>query len=100
MPIYEYQCEVHGSFSQLKSIASRNQQSHCPSCGSVSTRMMSVPSLPIMTRQNRIAWQRNEESAHQPKHKSKHVCQHNCSHKSHSKYVTPGPAALPWMLGH
>ena len=100
MPIYEYQCEVHGRFSELKNIVSRNQQSHCPRCGNVSIRIISAPSLSIMTTQNRIAWQRNEKSAHQPARKKKHGCQHDDSHKSHCRYVNPGRAARPWMLGH
>ena len=104
MPIYEYQCETHGIFSQLKGISSRNEDTACPSCGHATSRVVSKPSLSIMTASNRSAWERNEKSAHEPIRKKKHVCNHSCNHgnssSSHEKYIKPSSGARPWMLGH
>ena len=105
MPIYEYECDKHGIFSQLKSISHRNDDTVCPSCGHTSSRLVSTPALSIMTASNRSAWERNEKSAHEPIRKKKHVCSHSCNHansstSSHEKYVKPSAESRPWMLGH
>ena len=103
MPIYEYECDQHGTFSQLKGISNRNDDTVCPLCGHTSSRVISKPSLSIMSASNKTAWERNEKSAHEPIRRSKHVCNHTCNHNKSSnnrKIIKPTAGSRPWMLGH
>ena len=108
MPIYEYQCEEHGNFTRQIEIAKRNDDCFCPACGTITKRVISAPSLSLMSDTNREAWSRNEKSAHEPMRKKKHVCSHSCNHGSHDKsssnnqsgYMQAQNKGRPWMLGH
>jgi putative FmdB family regulatory protein len=104
MPIYEYQCEEHGNFSYQTEISKRNDDYFCPTCGSVTKRIISAPSLSIMNDNNRQAWARNEKSAHEPQHKKKHVCSSSCNHshdnKNSGNFMQSPAKGRPWMLGH
>lgn len=103
MPIYEYSCETHGNFSYQTEIAKRNEDCFCPTCGTIATRIISAPSLSLMSAGNRNAWARNEKSAHEPQRKKKHVCGHSCNHGHSSSQPTKMQSPVngrPWMLGH
>ena len=104
MPIYEFQCPQHGTFSALRSVALRNQDASCPECGHDASRLLSAPSLAIMSRENRSAWERNEKSAHEPRRQRKHVCTSACNHSKSEhtkpKYMAGSASSRPWMLGH
>lgn len=106
MPLYNYQCEQHGEFVELKTIDQRNESTSCPSCNKLAQRNITAPNLSIMTAANRTAWQRNEKSMHEPKRVTH---SHSCNHKhhnhegqssSHSPYKTASDGSRPWMLGH
>mgnify|MGYP000146124798 CR=1 FL=1 len=46
MPTYDYACGQCGSFDALRSVAMRNQDAACPSCGGVAPRVLaSAPAL-------------------------------------------------------
>ena len=109
MPIYEYHCEEHGDFSRQTTIADRNEDCFCPICGRIATRIISAPSLALMSPTNRNAWARNEKSAHEPTRKHKHVCTSACNHghnhthdktNKKSEYMQSPTNGRPWMLGH
>lgn len=107
MPIYEYRCDNHGDFSHQAEIAKRNDDCFCPTCGSIAERIISAPSLALMSDTNRKAWARNEKSAHEPTRKKKHVCSSSCNHNhtsnntsKQSGYMQSPTNARPWMLGH
>ena len=105
MPIYTYSCEAHGEFVELKSISKRNEHTNCPDCNELAQRSITAPNLSIMTAANRIAWQRNEKSMHEPKRVS-HSHSHSCSHSHHQsekaqpEYKAASKNSRPWMLGH
>jgi putative FmdB family regulatory protein len=44
MPLYEYQCLVHGNFESVRNMDD-GQASPCPECGQVSPRVLSQPAL-------------------------------------------------------
>ena len=105
MPLYEYQCAECGPFAQLFSIRETSTTAECPLCLRESKKLFPVVNLREMRPENRLAWERNERSAHAPK-----VCGSGCSH-SPPKQRSPGgdkPALQgskrrnrrPWMLGH
>src|SRR5688572_27693861 len=105
MPVYDYECRDCGPFSQLRSIHESSATTKCPDCGLPSSKVFPVVHLRAMSVQNRLAWQRNERSAHAP-----HVCSATCSHKQSRKATRlDGKPELtaskkknsrPWMLGH
>ena len=41
MPIYEYECPVHGRFEWLRPVSASTEDSKCPSCGHLAKRIMS-----------------------------------------------------------
>lgn len=107
MPIYEFNCQTHGEFSYQTEIAKRNDDHFCPTCGSLAERVISAPSLALMSSNNRQAWARNEKSAHEPQHKKKHVCSSSCNHShsnttnsNNSNFMQSPTKGRPWMLGH
>jgi putative FmdB family regulatory protein len=106
MPLYNYQCEQHGEFVELKTIDQRNESTVCPSCNQLAHRSITAPNLSIMSATNRKAWARNEKSAHEPRRVThSHSCNH-AHHKhddhasSHTQYKTASAGTRPWMLGH
>jgi putative FmdB family regulatory protein len=106
MPVYEYHCEECGPFTKLRGLDQSSQPANCPECGVSSPKIFSVIHLRAMRPENRIAWERNERSAHAP-----HVCRSGCSHdrvKPKNRISGDKPAmqastkrnSRPWMLGH
>ncbi len=104
MPVYEYNCSDCGSFAQLRSITESSTTASCPECGAICAKVFPIVNLRQMRPENRVAWERNERSAHAP-----HVCGSGCSHPRKAKVSRNGKPALeaskkrysrPWMLGH
>jgi putative FmdB family regulatory protein len=108
MPVYEYNCEECGPFTKLRGFDQCSAPANCPECGTVSAKVFSAIHLRSMRPENRVAWERNERSAHAP-----YVCGAGCSHervKLKGAGVGPGDKPVmqastkrtsrPWMLGH
>lgn len=105
MPLYEFQCDNCGPFTELRRLSECDMPAECPVCGSSSSRIISVPRLAIMEKNNRTAWERNEKSAHEPRRVNaadrhhhhdgghKHEHHHHHTHKH-------GAGGRPWMIGH
>jgi len=124
MPIYEYECESCGVFTDFRKMSESQEPSICPDCGELAERIMSAPSLAILDMAKRSAHEKNEKSANAPAIRRKSSCgcsgAHTCnsSHaagekKSEKKAVGKKGAgqdtgfrmqtkksARPWMLGH
>jgi len=110
MPVYEYLCPDHGIMNDLRSIADRDLPAVCPHCRTGVTRVTSAPRLTLMSSANRIAWERNERSAHEPRQARRNACGH--THRTgESCGADPAGGARdtlrraatgtrPWMLGH
>lgn len=103
MPLYEYDCPHHGAFDDMRPFARSSEPASCPTCGTESPRVITVPRFAGMDRGTRIAHERNERSAHEP-----HVCHSGCGHH-HSRKPAPaetnpklkaytGPR--PWVIEH
>ena len=126
MPLYEYHCEECGSFSALRKMSESSLAAICESCGNVSERIISAPNFALLGKAQRIAYERNEKSAHEPvtSYRSScgcvgnHTCkstanglstsQSNTSRRGKHDAVQQGSGfqmqtkrtARPWMLGH
>ncbi len=106
MPMYEYHCEECGDFSALRPMSEYREPMPCPLCNAAAVRVISAPSLAVMTSGNRTAWERNERSAHEPRRSS--CSSGSCGHAHHSSKPAAAPKAInkkpsqsrPWMLGH
>lgn len=102
MPMYEYQCDECGPFTEILSLQNYTPRCLCPNCGEQAKRVISAPNFPTLPRATRIAHERNERAAHEPKHARKettkrgHQCTASCNHK---KGLQKGNNR-PWMLGH
>lgn len=100
MPVYEYHCNTCGPFAELRPMSQHAVNQPCPSCGIDSKRVISAPNLSRVSRNTRIAHERNERSAHEPtrmnvahKHTHEHKCGPSCQHSTKKN-------SRPWMLGH
>ena len=64
MPIYDYRCEQCGEFSVLRKMSESSLPAMCDQCGEPAPRIISAPRLALMDSGRRIAFERNEKSAH------------------------------------
>jgi len=101
MPLYEFDCEDHGLFDEMRSFDLSSAPAKCPVCGKECQRVLSVPRTRVLDRSTRIGMERNEKSRHEPR---KHVCHAGCNHgkpqKPKSKGYQPYTGSRPWVVEH
>lgn len=113
MPTYDYDCAQCGSFDARRSVAMRNQDAACPSCGGVAPRILaSAPALALMEGGTRLAMATNERARHEPKSSGsyarlKHPAGCGCcsTGKRGATVTAPNgnkafPGKRPWMISH
>jgi putative FmdB family regulatory protein len=66
MPLYGYLCEDCGAFQDWRPMAEAADAAACPRCGRGARRSVSMPFLPCVSRNTRLAHERNERSAEAP----------------------------------
>jgi putative FmdB family regulatory protein len=66
MPLYTYECEDHGFFSDWRAMSESEQPLPCPMCGWLSERTVSAPYLGMASGLKHIHGA-NEKSAHEPR---------------------------------
>lgn len=117
MPTYDYDCEGCGSFDALRSIARRDDDAACPSCGVLARRFLAgAPGLASVSTASRRAIETNERSASSPR-SSRDMAggYQRLKHPSGCGCCRPGirsatvrspsgaksfPAKRPWMISH
>lgn len=108
MPVYEYECQEHGEFETLRSLAEYALPAPCPTCDADSARIMSVPHLAGVPRATMVAHDRNEQSRYEPR-LSRTACgsDHNHAPKAKPQRVPGQRPALqnysgkrPWVMEH
>ena len=67
MPLYDYQCRVCGPFKEFRPLSEWDEDTKCPNCGSLSKRCIAMPRLQCVSRNVRVAHERNERSAEEPR---------------------------------
>ena len=115
MPLYDYSCDSCGEFRDWKDISQSSKPAPCPSCGNPSVRTIASPFLADMSSNTRIAHQRNEKSAHEPKIMSRkeldrsgtrrsgaHGHDGHCHGHGHGSGngMRQHVSSRPWMIGH
>lgn len=109
MPLYDYSCEHCGPFREWQSMSKCTAPSDCPTCGNPGARVVTAPFIADMNPYSRIAHQRNEKSADEPKvmshaqlnragsKRSRAPGHHHHDHGGRSHQHHSG---RPWMIGH
>ena len=115
MPIYEYECEAHGVFELMREMAQARAGGACPECDESCPRILSVPRISALSKQTRVAIERNEKSQHEPRvaTRNKHGCGSGCHHgptPNRLQIKTPAAEAKtpsrvytgprPWVVEH
>jgi hypothetical protein len=83
----------------------------CPSCSLPAPRLAAAPMLAVLSANNRIAHERNERSAHEPRVVRREDLPSDHSHHGHGRGINPlikkqfgdvrrSPLDRPWMVGH
>jgi len=67
MPLYDYQCRVCGPFREFRPLSKWDKDTKCPNCGSPSKRSIAMARLQCVSRNVRVAHERNERSAEEPR---------------------------------
>jgi putative FmdB family regulatory protein len=67
MPLYNYVCPTCGPFDDWRPLSQAEADAACPGCAAPSHRSVAMPFLARVSRETRIAHQRNEQSAEQPR---------------------------------
>lgn len=122
MPVYDYKCREHGHFYQLAKLEDAAEPAACPTCGTLSARVIVLPPhLRGLERKSaHAARERNERSQHEPvystpdrraeendrhAHAARKGCgDHHDKRKSKLFYTADGkkmfPSMRPWMISH
>ena len=101
MPLYGYSCVSCGPFSAWGSMLAHEEPMACPGCGQASPRMIAAPNLACASSNARLAHERNERSAHEPRvvsheqlHREGGSRRHGHSHgHTHANAHRPPPSA-------
>jgi putative FmdB family regulatory protein len=112
MPVYEYECFVHGEFELSRPLSECREEQPCPKCGAASRRVLATPpGLARMPQPSRKAHAINEASRHAPKTSADFQKQgpgcYGCKPRSSEKMARNGdseargfPSRRPWMISH
>jgi putative FmdB family regulatory protein len=125
MPIYEYECQQHGVFDELRSFDEYQLPANCPVCENACARAVSMPRFRMMSDGKFKAHERNEKSQHEPAaHKGKladhalfkgkakrgHYCTSSCDHQKNTSADSTSPeksqtfqsylGPRPWVVEH
>ena len=114
MPIYGYDYQACGPFTDMQPMSRASEPMPCPECGEPAPRGISAPFVANMDPNNRIAHQRNEKSAHEPRvasgtpggHGHPHSHPHGHGHSHGARRNTGLGEGLrnthtrPWSIGH
>lgn len=99
MPVYEYECNEHGAFEHVRSMAESSRPAPCPECAALGKRIISAPHLSCMPRSQVKARDHNERSRHEPR-----VVHANDAPRqgppAPRKLHSHAASGRPWMLGH
>jgi putative FmdB family regulatory protein len=111
MPLYDYGCGTCGPFREWRSMSEWEAEVACPNCALPAPRLAAAPMLAVLSPNNRIAQERNERSAHEPKVVRREDLPQDHRHHGHGHGVNPlikqqfgdvhkGPPDRQWMVGH
>lgn len=112
MPLYEYECPVHGAFSALRRLDARNEPCPCAVCGAASPRgAVGAAMLAALPEAARRAHAANERSAHAPQNLAQYRTRHRpgcgCCGGGTARRAPGAAGAMkgfagrrPWQISH
>lgn len=103
MPIYEYDCQQHGTFEVVTSLAQRMPAEPCPypQCSQPARRVLSSPSTPQLCASDVIAHDRNERSRHEPRMVTRGEPPHAARNAEPPRpALQRAPGSRPWVVEH
>lgn len=115
MPLYDYRCDTCGEFREWQSMSRSGEPVPCPSCRAPSPRSIQAPNMNLMAAGRRVAHERNEKSAHEPRvmtrseldrvgkpmgHHHGHAHGHGSKPKGSKGRAHVHRSNRPWMVGH
>ena len=110
MPVYEYWCDTHGLFENIRPMSVCNEPSACPICGESAPRVLfTAPSLGASDRASIRAHDVNARSSDNPRRSSQHgpgcgCCSGGQKKQSgtlhHANGAKSFPKKRPWMITH
>ena len=111
MPLYDYECMTCGEFREWRKMSEWEASAPCPNCSLPAPRRAAAPMLAVLSKNNRIAHERNERSAHEPKVVRREDLSPHHRHHGHRHDISPllkqqfgdvhkSPPDRPWMVGH
>jgi putative FmdB family regulatory protein len=111
LPLYDYECTSCGPFRDWRSISEWEAKVPCPNCSLSAPRLAAAPMLSALSSNSRIAHERNERSAHEPKVMRREDLSHDHRRHGHHQGVSPlikqqfgdvhpSPPSRPWVVGH
>lgn len=112
MPLYNFTCESCGEFTEWRQMSCCGDPVACPECGNLAPRAVSAPFIRNMPRNTRIAHERNEKSAHEPRvmsraeldkigrKRSEAPGHHHRGHHHGGQHHHQHRSSRPWMIGH
>lgn len=101
MPLYDYACSDCGPFRDWQPMSAAGAPAACPDCGGAAPRTITAPFIANMNPHNRIAHQRNEKSADEPRLARKMTHDHNAdAHPHRQGHAHSHSHGRPWMIGH
>ena len=109
MPFYGYDCDSCGPFTDMQPMSRSSEPMPCPDCGAAAPRSISAPFIANMDPNNRIAHQRNEKSANEPRVATMNPGGHDHHHHGHSHGTRRNTGlgeglhnthSRPWSIGH
>ena len=111
MPLYDYECLTCGDFREWRNMSEWEASVPCPHCSLPAPRRAAAPMLAVLSKNNRIAHERNERGAHEPKVVRREVLSPHHRHHGHQHDISPllkqqfgdvhkSPPDRPWMVGH
>jgi len=98
MPIYEFECDDHGTFELSRPMAQVREPAACPDCGAQAKRLLSAPMVATGSAVGRRVSAVNERSQHEPRIVQRQAPKPSgdpakrAVHSSHGGY--------PWAIGH
>ena len=105
MPLYSYDCEGCGPFTDWRPMSEAATPVSCPTCRAPAPRAISAPFFANMDPGTRLAHPRTEKSAHEPRVQTREEGRHS-DHRGHEHPHRHGCGGhshghgRPWMIGH
>ncbi len=98
MPIYEFECDDHGTFELSRPMALVRQPAECPECGVVAKRLLSAPSLATGSAVSRRVAAVHERSQHEPRIVKREAPKP--TGEPAPRPVRSAHGGYPWAIGH